>query len=82
MTARAARAGLKTLVLVNSDAIAPGPLDGVIVLRTSLERGSRRPFEYALPAWHEDLLSTNFDGLLRPARTGRPAGTRGVSQTR
>jgi hypothetical protein len=64
LAARATAAGLRTLVLVNSDSDAPVPLEGVIVLRTSLSRRTRQPFEFALPAWHEDLLTTHFGGQL------------------
>ena len=62
---RVASSGRKTLVLVNSDSDLPLPLDNVIVLRTSLNRRTRRPWEFALPAWHEDLVATHWKGELK-----------------
>jgi hypothetical protein len=62
---RASRAGLRCLVLVNSDSDEPIPFDDVLVLRTSLSRRTRKPYEFALPAWHEDLKAAHLGGQLR-----------------
>jgi hypothetical protein len=67
---RATTAGLKTIVIVNSDSTEPIELPNVIVFRTSLNRATRAPHEFALPAWHEDLVTNHFDG--RPTTKARP----------
>lgn len=68
--ARAREAGLKTLVLINSDFDTPLALPETIVLRTSLNTVTRGHNEFVLPAWHEDLLGTHFEGRL-PVRDKR-----------
>ena len=49
-------------MIVNWDGTKPVPLPNVIVFRTSLNRRSRGVHEYALPAWHEDLVKNHFGG--------------------
>jgi hypothetical protein len=61
----AASTGLQTLIVVNHDAIRPLPIHGpVVVLRTSLDRCTRAPWEFALPAWHENIVDTHLNGHL------------------
>jgi hypothetical protein len=61
----AAGAGLRTLVVVNHDSIAPLPISGpIVVLRVSLDRHTRAIFEFALPAWHENIVDTHLGGRL------------------
>jgi hypothetical protein len=61
----AAGAGLRTLVVVNHDVIRPLPVSGpMVVLRTSLDRNARAPWEFALPAWHENIVDTHLGGRL------------------
>lgn len=59
---RARAAGLRTIVILNSDSTAAIPLPDVLVFRTSLNRRTRAPHEFALPAWHEDLVANHLDG--------------------
>jgi hypothetical protein len=65
VASNAAVSGLRTLVIVNSDSSQPVPIDNAIVLRTSLDRRTRQPNEFALPAWHEDLVTNYLDGDIR-----------------
>lgn len=68
---RAAVKGRRTVVVVNSDSSEPVPLPPTaIVLRTSLNRRLRRANEFALPAWHEDIVRTHF-GAEPPLRDFR-----------
>ena len=61
---RASAAGLKTIVIVNSDSARPIPLRDTLFFRTSLDRSRRGPNEFALPAWHEDLVATHLGGRI------------------
>jgi hypothetical protein len=57
--------GLRTLIVVNHDSIAPLPIRGpMVVLRVSLDRRTRASWEFALPAWHEDIVDTHLGGRL------------------
>lgn len=47
--------GLKTIILVNSDSDKHIEIPNTVVIRTSLNRRTRRKNEFALPAWHDDL---------------------------
>lgn len=71
--ATAKAAGKQTIVFFNSDSTEEVPLDDSLVFRTSLYRSSRRPNEFALPAWSEDIVERRLDGKLpvRPKR-GHP----------
>jgi hypothetical protein len=61
----AAGAGLQTLIVVNHDSIAPLPISGpMVVLRVSLDRRTRASWEFALPAWHENIVDTHLGGQL------------------
>src|SRR5262249_19354536 len=61
----AAGAGLRTLIVVNHDTSDRLPLSGpVLVLRTSLDGHTRAPEEFALPAWHENIVDTHLGGHL------------------
>jgi len=61
----AAGVGLRTLIVVNHDSIAPLPISGpMVVLRNSLDRHTREAWEFALPAWHENIVDTHFNGHL------------------
>ena len=61
-TARAA--GKQTVVFFNSDSTEDVSLDDSLVFRTSLYRSRRKPTEFALPAWSEDLVATHLHGKL------------------
>jgi hypothetical protein len=78
-------AGLKTLVIVNSDRDTPLPLprDDVVVLRTSLNRRTRGPHEFALPAWAEDISAQLGDRvpILREKRPRPSVGFCGLGAT-
>jgi len=57
--------GLRTLVVVNHDSIVSLPISGpMIVLRVSLDRRTRASWEFALPAWHENIVDTHLGGRL------------------
>jgi hypothetical protein len=61
----AADAGLRTLIVLNHDTVHPIPISGpVVVLRTSLDRQTRAAWEFALPAWHENIVDTHLSGRL------------------
>ncbi len=61
----AADAGLRTLIVLNHDTVRPLPISGpLVVLRTSLDRQTRAPWEFALPAWHENIVDTHLNGRL------------------
>jgi hypothetical protein len=61
----AASAGLWTLVVVNHETVVPLPVSGpMVVLRTSLDRHIRAREEFALPAWHENIVDTHLGGRL------------------
>ena len=62
-TARAA--GKQTVVFFNSDSTEDVSLDDSLVFRTSLYRSRRKPTEFALPAWSEDLVATHLHGKLQ-----------------
>jgi len=40
------------------------PYNDIIVFRTSLYQSSRRPYEFAMPAWSEDFVSSYLEGKL------------------
>jgi len=63
---RAAAVGLRTIVILSSDSTAPVQLPNVIVFRTSLSRTTHASHEFALPAWHEDLVANYLGGRLTP----------------
>jgi Exostosin family len=68
----AASAGLRTLIVLNHDTVRPLPISGpLVVLRTSLDRHIRAPWEFALPAWHENIVDTHLNGRL-PLREYQP----------
>jgi hypothetical protein len=57
--------GLTTIVVVHSDSTRSLGLRGdVLVLRTSLDRKTRKRNEFALMATHEDIVSTHLSGNL------------------
>jgi hypothetical protein len=61
----AVSARLRTLVVVNHDVTDPLPVHGpMVVLRTSLDRHTRASWEFALPAWHENIVDTHLGGRL------------------
>jgi hypothetical protein len=66
--ARAQEAGKPVIVFYVSDADDAVPVDGAIVLRTSMYESTRRPGEFAQPAWSEDFLERYYGGEL-PVRT-------------
>ena len=61
----AAGAGLRTLIVLNHDSVRPLPISGpLVVLRTSLDGRTRMAWEFALPAWHENIVDTHLGGRL------------------
>lgn len=59
--------GLRTIVIVNSDderhlPLPPAWADSLLIFRTSLNTRTRWATEFALPAWHEDLVADHLDG--------------------
>ncbi len=62
---RARAAGLKTIVIMNSDSNQPIDLPDILVFRTSLSSRTRGPNEFALPAWHEDLVGNHLGGQIK-----------------
>jgi hypothetical protein len=56
--------GLKTLVIVNADSAEPIPLPDVIVFRTALDKRTQPVNEYALPAWHEEIVAAHLGGSI------------------
>jgi hypothetical protein len=57
--------GLTTVVIVHSDSSRQLGLGGdVLVLRTSLDRRTRKRNEFALMATHEDIVATHLSGNL------------------
>jgi len=62
--ARAAAAGRPVVIFFASDSTEPVPVPNSIVFRTSLCASTRRPGEYALPAWSEDFVERYGAGRL------------------
>jgi hypothetical protein len=81
---RARGAGLKTIVLVNSDKTDPIRLRDVIVFRTALNRRTRAAHEFALPTWQEDLVKNHLEGqiVLRERPDVASMGFCGLAATR
>lgn len=69
--ATATKLGKRTVVFAGSDHHETVPFDGAVVFQTSLYRSSRRPNEFAQPAWSEDFVSAYLDGRL-PIRGRSP----------
>jgi hypothetical protein len=67
---KAEQAGKQTVVFFCSDADEEVPIDNSIIFRTSFYRSRRKPNEFALPGWSEDLLERYLGGGLpeRPKR--------------
>jgi Exostosin family len=68
-----AGAGKEAVVFFASDSIAPVPLAGATVLRTSLLRSARQPHEFAHPAWSEDFVERYLGGDVPIRRFGERA---------
>jgi hypothetical protein len=62
----------RTVVFYLSDFDDAVPLDGALVLRTSISRMRRRAGEFALPAFHEDLLERAGGELTIRKKTAKP----------
>jgi hypothetical protein len=69
--ARAHDAGKPVVIFFTSDAADPLPYERALVFRTSLYRSTRRPNEFAMPAWTEDFVRCYLDDRphVRPKRT-------------
>ena len=77
-------AGKKVVIFFWSDSDEAVPIENAVVFRTSLYRSKRRPNEYAMPAWGEDIVGKYLGGQL-PVRekSARPvAGFCGFAYTR
>ena len=72
----AAAAAVPLAVFFWSDSTEPVELPDAVVFRTSLTRSGRRPGEYAMPAWSEDLVDVHLGGNL-PERPWREQPTVG-----
>lgn len=67
-----ARAAAKPVaVFFTHDSAAPVELDEAFILRTSLHRSRKRPWEFAIPSWTEDLLAGYAEPTL-PLRPKQP----------
>lgn len=62
--AQARQAGKRTVIFFWSDSDVAIDLDAVIVFRTSFYRSKRKPNEFAMPAWSEDLVTRYLEGQL------------------
>jgi hypothetical protein len=60
--ARAAEADVPVVVFYESDVLQEVPVEGALVFGTSLYRSRRKPNEFAVPGWTEDLLSRYAGG--------------------
>lgn len=69
---RAREAGKTAVVFFCSDADEPLDLPGTVIFRTSFYRSLRRPNEFAMPAWSEDLVERYLDGRLILRRKAGP----------
>jgi hypothetical protein len=58
------RTGKRLVVFYWSDAYDVVPLENASVFRTSFHRSTRKPHEFAMPAWSEDLVEKYLDGHL------------------
>lgn len=80
---RAGRQGLKTLVVANVDNTRPIPLPeaDILVLRPSIIRSRKRPNEFALPVWHDDVFRQycNSQLQIRPWRNRPSVGFCGLA---
>ncbi|MBI4507063.1 MAG: exostosin family protein [Chloroflexi bacterium] len=70
LAAEARAAGKPVVAFFWSDSTEPLPLDDALVFRTSLHASRRRPADFAMPAWSEDLVERYLGGelSLRPKR--------------
>lgn len=59
-----------------SDSAESVPIEDSVVLRTSLYRSSKKPNEFAMPAWSEDFVEKYLEGRIsvRPKRTNPTVG--------
>jgi hypothetical protein len=57
-------AGKRLVVYYWSDDSDEVPLDNASIFRTSFYRSTRKPHEFAMPAWSEDLVEKYLDGHL------------------
>jgi hypothetical protein len=60
----AERAGKRLVVFYWSDDDDAVPLDNATIFRTSFNRSTRKPYEYAMTAWSEDLVAEFLNGDL------------------
>lgn len=66
-------AGKLTVIFFHSDSDEPIDLPGVLIFRTSLYRSLKKPNEFALPAWSEDIVEKYFGGqIIIRRKTWRP----------
>jgi hypothetical protein len=62
-----ARAAQKaTIIFFHSDSDAAIPLRDVVIFRTTFYRSTRKPYEFALPAWSEDITRSYLGGAIQP----------------
>jgi Exostosin family len=66
--ARAREAGVPVVVFYESDVLGEVPVEGALVFGTSLYRSRRKPREFALPGWTEDVLSKFAGGRVTVRR--------------
>ena len=67
----ARRAGKPVVIFFNSDSNEEIPIENSVIFRTSFYRSTRRPNEFALPAWSEDFVERYLGGKLL-LRQNRP----------
>src|SRR5579884_439298 len=70
------RAGKPVVIFFWSDSDRHVDIDGALVLRTSLYRSTRKPGEWAMPAWSEDFVDAYLGGIL-PLRSKSEKATIG-----
>ena len=61
---QARRTGKRLVVYYWSDAYDVVPIDNASIFRTSFHRSTRKPHEFAMPAWSEDPVEKYLDGQL------------------
>jgi Exostosin family len=65
--------GKRLVVFADCDRYEELPFPGATVFRTSLYRSTRKPDEYAQPAWSADLIRCLRNGALEPReKSGKP----------
>lgn len=62
--------GIPLIIFFNNDSAEVIPIENTIIFRTSFYRSSRKPNEFALPAWSVDFLHKYLGGKLQIRKKG------------